>query len=160
MGMRLQRKVKPEAINVENVEKTKLQENLDIFQQFKNKYKDLEESFKIDDKMLSDIFTLFIHKIKDLVFVDKNEDKMDKMDKPEIKIFTNINGNIIVLNEKCNFPDGKIYISQLFGQEIDIILNDTIGRTDYISITPYFFKSSETNKNQIIHGFTIQSQIK
>ncbi len=159
MGMRLQRKVKPKEINEETVEISKLQENSDIFQQFKNKYKDLEESFKIDDKMLSDIFTLFIHKVKNLVFVDKNE-TTDNIDKPEIKIFSNINGNIIVLNEKCDFPDGKIFISQLFGREIDIILMDTIGRNDYISITPYFFKSSETNKNQIIHGFTIQSQIK
>ncbi len=159
MGMRLQRKVKPKEINEETVEISKLQENSDIFQQFKNKYKDLEESFKIDDKMLSDIFTLFIHKVKNLVFVDKNE-TTDNIDKPEIKIFSNINGNIIVLNEKCEFPDGKIFISQLFGREIDIILMDTIGRNDYISITPYFFKSSETNKNQIIHGFTIQSQIK
>lgn len=157
MGMRLQRKVKPVEINEETVEVSKLQENLDIFQQFKNKYKDLEESFKIDDKMLSDIFTLFIHKVKNKVFIENNNENIET---PEIKIFINITGNIITINDKCNIPDGKIFISQLFGQEIDIILMDTIGRNDYISITPYFFKSSETNKNQIIHGFTIQSQIK
>ena len=159
MGMRLQRKVKPVEINEETVEVSKLKENLDIFQQFKNKYKDLEESFKIDDKMLSDIFTLFIHKLKNKVFIENNGND-EKIETPEIKIFTNITGNIITINDKCNIPDGKIFISQLFGQEIDIILMDTIGRNDYISITPYFFKSSETNKNQIIHGFTIQSQIK
>ena len=157
MGMRLQRKVKPVEINEETVEVSKLQENLDIFQQFKNKYKDLEESFKIDDKMLSDIFTLFIHKVKNKVFIENNNENIET---PEIKIFINFTGNIITINDKCNIPDGKIFISQLFGREIDIILMDTIGRNDYISITPYFFKSSETNKNQIIHGFTIQSQIK
>lgn len=157
MGMRLQRKVKPVEINEETVEVSKLKENLDIFQQFKNKYKDLEESFKIDDKMLSDIFTLFIHKVKNKVFIENNNENIET---PEIKIFINITGNNITINDKCNIPDGKIFISQLFGQEIDIILMDTIGRNDYISITPYFFKSSETNKNQIIHGFTIQSQIK
>ena len=159
MGMRLKRKEKPVVINEENIERTTVQENFDIFEQFKNKYKDLEESFKIDDKMLSDIFTLFIHKIKNKIFVD-NTNKDDKFETPEIKIITSIAGNNIILNDKCNIPDGKLFISKLFGQEIDTILMDTIGRSDYISISPYFFKSSETNKNQIIHGFLIQPQIK
>jgi hypothetical protein len=117
---------------VEEVVKAPVQQKV-----IQKKEYNLEEDYNLNKELLYDVFLKFREKFKDIT-IDS--------DLGEIKVFSSITDDSInfTQNSDAFIEDKILYVTNLFNNNFDDLVLETLGRNDYAQVTAYSFEQTGT----------------